>query len=208
MKLFGPKVTLARFFCKFADMGKVTFRAATIVDVPLVAACVLAAVDLADLSQPVTEENTREYAVAKRVCSREDTLFSYRNARIICCDGSPIGAIVSYDGAIYQHSREITFRVFREELGNNNESYGVETQPGEYYLDSMAIFPEYRGKGIGLMAMQDSIDVAVSKGFHDVTLLVDSSAPQKEAYYARLGFRPIGRVQTFGAEFTKMLLSV
>lgn len=189
-------------------MWKVTFRDATLEDVPMVAACVLAAVELADLSKPVTDENTREYAVAKRVCAREDTLFSYRNARVIYCDGKPVGAIVSYDGAIYRKAREITFCIFHEELGNENASYDIETQEGEYYLDSMAILPQYRGKGIGLMAMRDSIDIAVSKGFHDVTLLVDSNAPRKEAYYAGLGFKPIGEMRTFGTKFTKMLLRV
>lgn len=183
-----------------------TIRPAVSADVPLVAASVLAAVDLADLSRQVTVENTAEYSTALEVCAREDTLFSYRNAVIVCLDGKSIGCLVSYDGALYQKAREITFRMFRERLGNENSSYDVETGPGEYYLDSLAILPEYRGRGIGLQVMQYAIDRAFAQGFRRVTLLTDSNAPHKERYYSNLGFKPLCRLHTFGSEFIKMYL--
>lgn len=191
-----------------AGDSHIDIRPATLEDVPLLAQVILAAVELSDMSCPPEEEPCREFEVAKRVCAEPDTLFSYRNALVPCLNGAPIGAMVSYDGAMYAEAREKTFRMFHDALGNENSSYGIETGPGEYYIDSIALYPQYRGHGIALQLMQYLIDHARRSGFTRITLLCDSSASQKMSYYASLGFVPEYEMDTFGMTFTKMALTL
>lgn len=169
-------------------------------DVPFVAQCVLAAVDLCDFRSESVEKS-----IAEKVCGRDDTLYSYLNARIATLDGKPIGCSLSYDGAIYPEARPRTFRFFERE-GRPMVVTSPETGPGEYYLDSMAVVPEYRGLGIGHLLMDDAVSIALSRGFSKVTLLVSCSKPRLQEYYAVKGFVPDCEMDAFGDRYLKMYL--
>ena len=80
------------------------------------------------------------------------------------------------------------------------------TGPGEYYLDSIALRPEFRGHDMGLDILRDTILKAREKGFRRFTLIVDVDAPRKIAYYSRLGFKPGCTMETFGSTYLKMVL--
>lgn len=177
-------------------------RYATPDDAPFVAGCVLAAVDLYDFRSPSVETD-----VAEKVCSMDDTLYSYRNARIACVDGTPIGCLVSYDGATYAAAREKTFRIFEEE-GHTMPPTEMETGPGEWYLDSMAILPAFRGYGIGLHLMQDTIRLAAKAGARRIALIAEMSKPRLQAYYAELGFRQERELDAFGDKYIRMTLDL
>jgi ribosomal protein S18 acetylase RimI-like enzyme len=68
----------------------------------------------------------------------------------------------------------------------------------------MAIFPEYRGAGIGRMLMRDRVDFALNKGFSKVTLLVDKDKPHLQKYYESEGFAFIGEMFVFGSWYNKL----
>ena len=84
----------------------------------------------------------------------------------------------------------------------------METGPGEFYLDSMAILSEYRGAGIGKKLMRDRVDFALSNGFQMVTLLVDKDKPRLQKYYESLGFVFSEEMFVFGNWYNKMVCSL
>jgi ribosomal protein S18 acetylase RimI-like enzyme len=81
----------------------------------------------------------------------------------------------------------------------------METGPGEFYLDSMAILSEYRGIGIGKMLMHDRVDYALRNGFQMVTLLVDKDKPRLQKYYESLGFAFSEEMFVFGSWYNKLM---
>lgn len=180
----------------------IIIRNATADDVPFVAGCVLASVDLYDFRSPSVETET-----AERVCSMDDTLYSFRNARLACVDGTPVGCLVSYDGAAYAAAREKTFRIFDEE-GHPMTGTDMETGPGEWYFDSMSILPSFRGYGIGKVLMLDSIGIAKDSGASRIALIVEKSKPKLQEYYASLGFVPEREIQAFGDSYIRMTLTI
>lgn len=177
---------------------RILIRDATPEDIPFVARCVLAAVGLYDYRHhsPMAE-------VTEKVCSTDGTLYSFRNARIACVEGTPVGALVSYDGAIYSAARTLTFRMIENAGGNIPES-DIETVAGEYYLDSMAIMPSFRGYGIGHMLMRDALDRARAAGFRKVGLIAECDRDGLISYYAELGFAPVRSLNAFGHRYTRM----
>lgn len=166
---------------------------------PFVAKCVLAAVDLYDFKEESIEKD-----IAERVCAREDTLYTYRHARIAEVDGEVAGCLVSYDGSVYAEARVITFAMFAE-AGREIPETVIETGPGEWYLDSMAIVPEFRGCGIGHSLMEDALSTARAKGLGVASLIVECSKPKLRDYYADLGFRDERIVDAFGDKYIRMV---
>lgn len=180
----------------------IRIRPATVEDVPFVAQCVLASVDLYDF-----KEESIENSIAMKVCGMEDTIWSWKNARIATVGGRLAGCLVSYDGAAYPEGRKRTFKLFAE-AGRPMDDTETETGPGEYYIDSVAVKPDFRGLGIGRIMLKDGIARAASEGISKVTLLVECSKPSLREYYAAIGFVPEREINAFGDRYLKMAYTV
>lgn len=69
---------------------------------------------------------------------------------------------------------------------------GMHTVLGESYVDNIAVFPEYRGKGIGRALTQALIDQARAADGVFITLEVRASNRTAIALYTALGFEKVG----------------
>ena len=186
----------------------VQLRDATSEDAPFIARVVLAGIEMLDMDAALPDNQRVLYEHLVGICRMDDTLYSYRNTRIAEVDGCAVGALVAYDGARYAKMREKTFGLVQQTSGMDLNHKAMETGPGEFYLDSMAILSDYRGAGIGKMLMRDRIDFALSNGFQKVTLLVDKDKPRLQRYYECEGFAFSEEMFVFGAWYNKMVCSL
>lgn len=182
----------------------VQLRDATLDDAPFIARVVLAGIDMLDIDAALPDEQRAIYEHLIEICCMDDTLYSYLNTRIAELDGNRVGALVAYSGARYAKLREKTFGLVKRSSGMDLSRNAMETGPGEFYLDSMAILSDYRGAGIGKMLMRDRMDYALENGFHKVTLLVDKDKPRLQQYYESEGFAFGEEVFVFGAWYNKL----
>lgn len=142
------------------------------------------------------------------VCEREDVLYSYRNALIAFDGETPLGLCLAYDGTGYHEIRLRTFALFsafNEETEDDMdfEHFEDETSEGEYYIDSLAVMPEYRRKGIAKELMNAQIEKGRQLGIKVATLLVDPANPDAQELYYKLGFKYSSDVYAFGQIFWK-----
>lgn len=186
---------------------KIHIHDASLADAPFIARVVLAGIDMLDLDAALPDEERDLYEHLIEICRMDDTLYSYVNTRIAEMDGHRVGALVAYDGACYAKMREKTFGLVKQNSGMDLSHNALETGPGEFYLDSMAILPEYRGFGIGQKLMLDRMEWAKRNGFDAVTLLVDKDKPRLQDYYEELGFMFVEDMFVFGDLFNKMVCS-
>lgn len=135
-----------------------------------------------------------------------ESMYSWTNTVMAEADGKPVGCLVSYDGARYEALRTHTWPTLWGGLDPEQVRLTpAETGPGEYYLDSMAVIPEYRGRGsVGKLLMRHVMSKATAQGQRNFALLVDVDKPSLEQYYAGLGFATQDRVNFFGHDFHKM----
>lgn len=169
---------------------------ATINDIDFVAKTVLTALDM----------NTSDLEWVKASCADPKSMYSWNKALIAEEGGRPIGCIISYRGDDYLPIREYTWSRLWEGVDPEViRKSAIETYPGEYYLDSLAIEPEYRGHGLGKDLMRAAIDHGASLGYKKFALLVAVEKPRLRDYYASLGFRAIGEVNFFGHRYHRML---
>lgn len=181
-------------------MLDVTFRSATPDDALFIAHGFFAAMLLDDA--PEADIQT----FGSHICGRTDVLYSWRNTTIAMADGQPVGMLTAYEGAHYATMRQITMQLVKEHLGIEFPGMDDEATAGEYYIDSLAVLPPYRGQGIGRALLRQAIAHGASLGLN-VTLVVDPANPKAQRLYQSLGFRPLGRLFLFGHDYQKMAIA-
>lgn len=142
-----------------------------------------------------------------RISSREDTLYSWCRARIAVLDGTPVGCLISYPGEEYMQLRNSTWRMFRPFENDELADFDLETFPGEYYLDALAVKPEYRGHAIGKALLDDGVAKGRAKGYERVTLIAETDHPRLRKYYEDCGFEEFGELLFFGSLYKRMYFS-
>lgn len=146
-------------------------------------------------------------ATFQALAERTDTQYSYKNSFIaLAPDGRVAGALVCYDGALLLPLRRAFFNEAKERLGITfPDDLPPETDASEIYLDSLAVFPEWRGKGIA----RKLIDAAAARhrdAGKPLGLLVEDGNARAQNLYSRLGFREQGRRPFAGVEMIHMIL--
>ena len=136
-------------------------------------------------------------AVLKDIAAADATQYSWRYALVAEVDGAAIGAVVGYDGGELMALRNGTFEVLKRAIGRVPNIVD-ETEAGEYYLDSIAVEPEFRSCGVGRALILSLCDRAAAEGHSRVGLIVDCSNPQAERLYSSLGFERVGERIFFG----------
>ena len=185
----------------------VQLRDATSDDASFIARVVLAGIDILDIDAKLPDEQRDIYEHLMDICRMDDTLYSYLNTRIAEIDGNRVGALVAYDGTRYAALRAKTFGLVQQTSGMDLSRNAMETGPGEFYLDSMAVLSDYRGLGLGKMLMRDRMEYAMRNGFQKVTLLVDKDKPRLQHYYESLEFAFVEEMFVFGSWYNKLAKS-
>ena len=182
-------------------MKQITLRQATINDAPAIAEVIHCAIGDEAVSKDYCGDDY--LAVLADVARAENTQYSWRNAIIAECEGKVVGGVVGYDGAQLRPLREGTLSVIRSRVGRVPDIVD-ETESGEYYLDSVAVFPGYRGMGIARRLIAAFCDRAYAGGAERVGLIVDIDNPMAASLYASVGFESVGERMFFGHRMRHM----
>ena len=179
-------------------MDKVTHRQATIADAPFVAQVMMEAVGFDFMERGEMPDDG-----IVETCRREDTLYSYRNATIFEIDGKVVGALIAYAGKGYHEVKVRTFAPIMHRLDFDPMAMDDETREGEYYLDSAAVLPEYRGRGVGRHIIEHGVNIARDKGLLPV-LACDPDNKGAYQLYTSIGFMEDGNLHIFGEDYLRM----
>ena len=138
------------------------------------------------------------------ICAQPDTQYSYTNTLVAEVDGEIAGIMITVDGAIYRMQRENMFPqlkdLFNTAFGPGWEEMEDEAQTGELYVDSIAVFPAYRHRGIGTTLLSHAQQRAKELNIPLVTLAVEPSNTAKVLYH-ELGFSYNRQITIFNEEY-------
>lgn len=135
--------------------------------------------------------------VLTEIAHSEGTQYSWQNALIAEFNGVVAGAVVGYNGAKLEELRSGTLTIVNRCTGRTPMVID-ETSAEEYYLDSVAVIPEFRGNGIGSHLVNAFCEKAFGDGAQRVGLIVDTENPTAEQLYTSLGFECVGTREFFG----------
>ena len=185
-----------------------TIRKATIDDAPFIALVVVEALgdDIMErYPEHIGGQDRRKLELLADSIRQDNTLYSWRHTIIAQDnDGKPLGALVAYNGDDYMQMRKRTFSMLDELITFNVESMDAEAQPGELYIDSIAVMPNARGKGIARQLLQYGIGVAREMRLPAV-LACEPNNHGAKALYESLGFKHEGELFIFGHHYLRML---
>lgn len=195
----------AEFIRKMIADGNITFHPATEMDVEAVTETALEAIGIPH-DPPLSDLQRRAVELFRHACSTPGTMYYYGNATVVRCGSTPVGCFISYDGGLYRDLKD-RFTSLRRSMDDTlGEIYDDETGSGEYYLDSIAVFRPYRGCDLGKTMIARFLTMARRLGFRTASLVCDSSHSNLMEYYMEAGFRPVGRIRIFNADYTRMAI--
>jgi ribosomal protein S18 acetylase RimI-like enzyme len=174
----------------YAELGRVTFRAATAEDSHRIAE--LFSISSDGVVDYVWMTLASEYPGqepieigAVRYASEEGNL-SYTNCIVAEREGAVIGQLCTYP---VEASVENT----DEPVDPVLEPYGRLEIPGTLYISSLALFDEFRGMGLGTEMISIARDQARERGLDALSLLVFEQNTGALKLYEREGFREVDR---------------
>lgn len=126
------------------------------------------------------------------LAARDDAQYSYLHSLVAVDENDrPVGAIIGYDGARLHELRERFLEAANAQLGIEFGELDDECEPTEFYLDSLAVDPEWRGRGVASALIKAMADRAADSG-KPAGLLVDKDNPRARRLYERSGFTQVG----------------
>jgi len=108
-------------------------------------------------------------------------------------EGGVAGLSLSYPAHLYRITSEMERIIPEERLEKVRGNYSEKVE-NSWYLDSLAVFPEYTGKGIGGRLIDYTKARALERGFDVLSLSVFADNKVALDLYLRHGFRKVRRV--------------
>lgn len=134
-----------------------------------------------------------------RLVERNDSQYSHRNTLVALDeDGNVMGILVCYDGKDLRKLRQAFIEEALVAFGRDFSSMEDETEAGELYLDSLAVEPRCRHRGVATALLKAAIGVASRRSMPAVGLLVDQGNPSAERLYQSLGFKRVNECRWGG----------
>lgn len=172
-------------------------RPATPADAPQLAKLINMAM-LEITYQFIGQENESEAnSFIESLIREKNNQYSYENIFLLQELDEVIGHISIYDGANLQTLRNNVWAKIKEKYGHDYTAED-ETSSGEMYIDTFAIAPSQRGKGLAQELLQFAINHFVIKQHKVLGLLVDNDNPNAKKLYLKMGFKVVEQRNIFG----------
>lgn len=120
--------------------------------------------------------------VGQRRYEQEGSVFSYLNCSLVDREGQIAGMIIAFPMVIdedYVESDPVLL------------PYSKLEEPDSYYICGMAVFPEFRGKGIGTELLKYAERQAQQLGLKKLSLIVFEQNKGAKRLYERHGFQTV-----------------
>jgi ribosomal protein S18 acetylase RimI-like enzyme len=120
---------------------------------------------------------------------REEANYSYRNAVVAEVDGSVAAMMLAY--RLPDHS-EVNLDELPDLLRPLEEL--EQKVPGTFYINILATYPEYRGRGLGTRLLEAAHALAPEAGCSELSLEVFEQNEGAVRLYERHGYRELARL--------------
>ena len=141
--------------------------------------------------------------VLKSLFRHKRNLYSFEHSRFIEVNGKGAGMIISYDWIAQKRERLRTglllFKYMKLRLITRLRIlFKVNSVLGkvglnEYYVSNIAVYPEYRGLGLGTELLMRGEDEAKRAGAERIVLDVEANNQDAIRLYSKIGYTPAGK---------------
>lgn len=155
----------------------------------------------------IGEQNSEKAKAFMEFCVKQNNnQYSHENCWVADEGGKIVGAVNIYDGALLAQLRQPVLDHLKSEFQRVLDLED-ETQPGEFYLDTIGVHPDQQGKGIGTELLQFVINELVIKHKKTLGLLVEDENPNAKRLYLKVGFKSVGKRVFVGKNMEHLQIS-
>ncbi|NHN31649.1 GNAT family N-acetyltransferase [Paenibacillus agricola] len=142
-----------------------------------------------DIAHVLTGERHKKkvFEQLERYFCQEVNRLSFQNCLVKTIDDIPVGIIVAYQGKAAIKLDE-PIRAYLRDLTGKEPTIDPEADAADYYIDTVSVNPEFRGRGFGTELLLDAIHYAEAQGHPTVSLNVEENNPKARKLYESLGF--------------------
>ncbi len=133
--------------------------------------------------------------------------YSFENTLVYISSNKVVGAVNAYDGGLIEELRKPFLSYINENYHDQPFEIEIESEAGEFYLDTLSVNPAHQGKGIGKALLKGTIDWAKELGHHQVGLLVDFGNPAAKRLYLNVGFEETDVKSLLGQKYDHLVYS-
>lgn len=148
------------------------------------------------------------YELFAHFFQKKENQYSFDHTLVYEEDGLVMGSITTYAGNLLPIYRKPFMEYIAEKYGVNDLVIEDETAPGEVYIDTVSVSPNYQGKGIGKKLIAAAMNKARVEGHEKIGLLVDFNNPNAKKLYLKLGFQSVGRKQLGDGDYEHLQLKL
>lgn len=157
---------------------------------------------LAELYEPIAEtamEIAKQKSDLATLIQKKLVPMSYENVTVFEMDEKIIGAVWSYDYATFSTMLDNLYQLEKE--GFLIPHLVEEAAINDYYIDTIAVLPQARGKKVAQQLLQTIINEQNEKA---IALIVDSKKELPLHLYQKLGFAIDEERQMYGSIYYYM----
>lgn len=179
-------------------------RKASIADAAGVLPLMLEAIG--SIAYSLTGEDRPEEALAvmKEFFCQEQNRLSFENITVLEREGRVAAFLLAYHGS----KAEALDKPLKARLAAKGKSAAAivpEAGADEYYLDSLAVHPDFQGQGLGTQLLQEFEEQAVRAGHRTLSLLVEEHNDGARRLYERIGYAPAKTLNIAGHLYERMV---
>jgi ribosomal protein S18 acetylase RimI-like enzyme len=146
-----------------------------------------------------------------------DTRFSKEHWSIIEREGVVAGGIMSYPAEDMYRLNAGVVRVMKDNFKGAPDELGLlqsrimdsrEAFDDEYYIDSLAVLPVFRGKGVGKELIAHAEEKGKVAGYKKISILAEKDNDTAYNLYKKLGYVHDCDLQVLGHDFSHMVKEV
>ena len=130
----------------------------------------------------------------------KDNVYSYENTIVGEDENGIIGSITGYDGDKFVKLRQPFIDYIKKNYAFNMQIEN-ETSKGEFYIDTISVFPDKQGFGTGSELINKMINYASKSGHKKIGLLADKNNTKAKKLYVRMGFEIAGEKILLGHNY-------
>ena len=142
-----------------------------------------------------TDKIENSFALFEYFFQKKANQYSFEHTLVYEEKGVIMGSITFYDGKLLPSYRKPFLEYISEEYNVKNLVIEDETVPNEIYIDTLSVYSEHQGKGVGKNLLMAAINLATANGHQTIGLLVDFKNPNAKKLYSSLGFETVGTKQ-------------
>ncbi|MGI6487091.1 MAG: GNAT family N-acetyltransferase [Syntrophothermaceae bacterium] len=161
-----------------------------------------------------TNTDSRIHTALARLFRKHNTRVSYDFIDVAEESHALAGLAVSYPGNTIPRINQPVFNFLQQAYGKHASALKTnvipilkaqEAEMDEYYLDALAVHPDFTGRGVGTALLKHVQKKAKRLGYTRTSLLVEKNNPRAFKLYHRLGYKKTGMVRMKNLEFDKMV---